>query len=73
MERSPVGLRHVLLLAAGVVLAVVAVARLTAFVPPLDELLGFAPVVIVGLLIATAGLLLLALRPRRDRRPPGQG
>lgn len=60
-----IGWRQVLLLAAAIVLAVVIVGRLTQLVGAVDDLLGFAPLVIVGLVVVTFSILYFALRPRR--------
>jgi multisubunit Na+/H+ antiporter MnhB subunit len=64
-EERGVGWRQVLLLAAAIVLAVIVVGRLTQLVGAVDDLLGFAPLVIVGLVAVTFTMLYLALRPRR--------
>jgi len=57
--------RDVVLVAALVVAGVVIFAWATGFVPALDDAIGLAPVVIVGLALVTAAVLLRALRPRR--------
>jgi len=57
--------RDVVLVAALVVAGVVTFAWATGFVPALDDAIGLAPVVIVGLVLVTAAVLLRALRPRR--------
>jgi FtsH-binding integral membrane protein len=59
--------RQVVLLLAVMVLAVLGLAALSGFVKPLDDLLGNSPIVIVGLVVVTAGVLVLALRPRPGR------
>ncbi|MEO8625214.1 MAG: hypothetical protein ABI452_00795 [Candidatus Limnocylindrales bacterium] len=58
--------RDVLLAAALVVAGVLIVAWLTGFVPALDDVIGLAPVVIVGLIALTVLVLARALRPRRS-------
>jgi len=57
--------RDVLLVAALVVAGVLIVAWLTGLVPALDDAIGLAPVVIVGLVFVTLIVLARALRPRR--------
>ena len=57
--------RDVLLVAALVVAGVLIVAWLTGLVPALDDAIGLAPVVIVGLVVVTLIVLARALRPRR--------
>jgi len=49
-----------------IVAAVLVVARITGFVPALDDAIGLEPVVIFGLVVATIAVLLVALRPRRS-------
>jgi hypothetical protein len=61
--------RDVVLAAALVVAGVVIVAWLTGLVPALDDAIGLAPVVIVGLVVVTILVLARALWPRR----PGAG
>jgi hypothetical protein len=57
----------VLLLAAGIVLAVLAANLLSAAIPPLDRLLQVAPILVIGLVIATVVVLARALvRARRS-------
>ena len=59
--------RDVLLLAAGIVLAVLAANLLSAAIPPLDRLLQVAPILVIGLVIATVVVLARALvRARRS-------
>ena len=57
--------RDVLLAAALVVAGVLIVAWLTGLVPALDDVIGLAPVVIVGLVAVTILVLARALWPRR--------
>ena len=58
--------RDVVLAAALVVAGVLIVAWLTGLVPALDNAIGLAPVVIVGLIVVTVLVLARALvRPRR--------
>ncbi len=58
--------RDVVLAAALVVAGVLIVAWLTGLVPALDDLIGLAPVVIIGLVVVTITILVVALRPRRS-------
>jgi hypothetical protein len=64
--RPPARDRDVLLVAALVVATVLIVAWLTGFIPPLDDAIGLAPVIIVGLVVATIVVLARALLPRRS-------
>lgn len=57
--------RDVVLAAALVVAGVLIVAWLTGFIPPLDDAIGLAPVVIIGLVAVTVLVLFRALWPRR--------
>jgi hypothetical protein len=57
--------RDVLLAAALVVAGVLIVAWLTGLIPALDDAIGLAPVVIVGLVVVTLFVLARALWPRR--------
>ena len=57
--------RDVLIAAALVVAGVLIVAWLTGLIPVLDDAIGLAPVVIVGLVVVTALVLARALWPRR--------
>jgi hypothetical protein len=57
--------RDVLLVAALVVAGVLIVAWMTGLIPALDDAIGLAPVVIVGLLVVTVLVLARALWPRR--------
>ena len=57
--------RDVLLAAVLVVAGVLVVAWLTGLIPALDDAIGLAPVVIVGLVVVTLLVLARALRPRR--------
>ena len=59
--------RDVLLAAALVVAGVLIVAWLTGLVPPLDDAIGLAPVVIIGLVAVTILILARALWPHRPR------
>lgn len=54
-----------LLAAALVVAGVLIVAWLTGLIPALDNVIGLAPVIIVGLILVTIVVLIRALRPRR--------
>jgi hypothetical protein len=63
--QRPVRDRDVVLVAALVVSGVLIVALLTGLIPALDNAIGLAPVVIVGLLLVTIFVLVRALRPRR--------
>ena len=62
----PVRDRDVVLTAVVIVAAVLIVARITGFVPALDDAIGLEPVVIFGLVVATIAVLVVALRPRRS-------
>lgn len=59
--------RDVLIAAALVVAGVLIVAWLTGLIPALDDAIGLAPVVIVGLILVTILILARALWPRRPR------
>jgi hypothetical protein len=48
-----------------VVAVVIVVAWLTGLIPALDDAIGLAPVVIVGLVLVTLFVLIRALLPRR--------
>ena len=65
--RRPVRDRDVLLTAALIVAGVLIVARITGFVPALDDAIGLEPVVIVGMVVITIIVLVFALRPRRTK------
>ena len=65
--RRPVRDRDVLLTAALIVAGVLIVARITGFVPALDDAIGLEPVVIVGMIVITIIVLIFALRPRRSK------
>ena len=58
--------RDVLLAAALVVAGVLIVAWLTGLIPVLDDAIGLAPLVIVGLVVVTLLVLARALWPRRS-------
>ena len=60
--------RDVILAAVLVVAGVLAVAWLSGLLPALDSAIGFAPVVILGLLVVTALVLARALWPRGRER-----
>jgi len=64
--RRPVRDRDVYLTAALVVAVVLIVARLTGFFPALDDLIGLEPVVIVGLIVVTIVVMIIALRPKKS-------
>jgi hypothetical protein len=57
--------RKVVLLLAGVVVAVLALSVVSAYVAPIGEALRNVPLVIVALVVVTATVLFVALRPRR--------
>ncbi|HUP82827.1 MAG TPA: hypothetical protein VM284_01400 [Candidatus Limnocylindria bacterium] len=57
--------REVLVAAALVVAGVLLVAWLTGLIPVLDDAIGLAPLVIVGLVVVTLAVLGRALWPRR--------
>ena len=57
--------RDVVIAAALVVAGVLIVAWLSGLVPVLDDAIGLAPLVIVGLVVVTIIVLVRALRPRR--------
>jgi FtsH-binding integral membrane protein len=57
--------RTVLIVAAAVVLAVIAFAWITDLIPPVREALSFQPLIVIGLIVATLAVLVIALRPRR--------
>ena len=64
--RKPVRDREVVLAAALVVAFVLAVAWLTGLVPALDDAIGLAPVVILGLIVVTVFVLIRAVLPKRS-------
>ena len=55
-----------LVTAALVVAGVLIVARITGFVPALDDAIGLEPLIIVFLIVVTIAVLVMALRPRRS-------
>lgn len=57
--------RDVVIVAALVVAGVLIVAWLSGLIPVLDDAIGLAPVVIVGLVVVTLFVLVRALWPRR--------
>ena len=57
--------RQVVIILAVIVAAVIVFAFISDAIGPLGDALRGAPVVIVGLVIVTAAVLFLALRPRR--------
>jgi hypothetical protein len=65
-RNRPVRDRDVILTAALVIAAVLIIARVTGLVPALDDAIGLEPVVIVGLIVVTIAVLVIALRPRRS-------
>jgi FtsH-binding integral membrane protein len=65
-RNRPVRDRDVIVTAAVVIAAVLIIARVTGFVPALDDVIGLEPVVIVGLIVVTIAVLVVALRPRRS-------
>ena len=64
-RRGRVRDRQVILAAVAVVLFVLALRALSEYVPAVADLLGSAPVLIVALVVVTALVLFLALRPRK--------
>ena len=56
--------RDVVLVAALVVAGVVIFAWLTGLIPMLDNAVGLAPVIIVGLIVVTVVVLIRTARPR---------
>ena len=64
-QNRPVRDRDVVVTAALVIAAVLIIARVTGFVPALDDLIGLEPLVIIALVIVTIAVLVIALRPRR--------
>ena len=65
-NRRPVRDRDVLLTAALIVAGVLIVARITGFVPALDDAIGLEPVVIVGLVVVTVAVLVIAAAPGKS-------
>jgi hypothetical protein len=65
-RNRPVRDRDVIVTALLVIAGVLIVARISGFVPALDDAIGLEPVVIIGLVIATIAVLIVALRPRRS-------
>ena len=65
-RNRPVRDRDVVVTAALVIAAVLIIARVTGFVPVLDDLIGLEPLVIIALVVVTIGVLVIALRPRRS-------
>ena len=63
-QRPRVRDRDVVLVAALIVSGVLIVAWLTGLIPVLDNAIGLAPVVIIGLLLVTAVVLLRTARSR---------
>jgi undecaprenyl pyrophosphate phosphatase UppP len=57
--------RAVLLVAIAVVIAVIAFAWVTDLIPPVRDALTQQPVVLLGLIVGTVLILVIALRPRR--------
>jgi Mg/Co/Ni transporter MgtE len=64
-QRRPVRDRDVLLAAVLVVAFVLIFAWLTGLIPVLDNAIGLAPVVIVGMIVVTVVVLIRALLPKR--------
>jgi hypothetical protein len=64
-RKRPVRDRDVLITAALVIAGVLIFARITGFVPVLDDAIGLEPLVIIGLVVVTIAVLVVALRPRR--------
>jgi hypothetical protein len=66
--RPTVGARQVVLLAAAAVAVVLGLQLISWFVQPLDDALGYVPLVIVALVVVTVFILYRVLRPgaRRD-------
>ena len=63
--RRPVRDRDVVLAAVLVVAFVLAIAWLTGLIPALDNAIGLAPVVIIGMILVTVVVLARAVLPRR--------
>ena len=57
--------RQVVLILATIVVAVIVFAFISDAVGPLGDAMRGAPVVIIGLILVTAAVLILTLRPRR--------
>ncbi len=64
-SRRPVRDRDVLIAAALVVAGVLIFAWLTGLIPALDDAVGLAPLIILGMIVVTVSVLVVALRPRR--------
>ncbi len=58
--------RDVVITAAVAIAAVLIVARITGFIPALDDAIGLAPVIIVIMVVVTILVLVRALLPRRS-------
>jgi hypothetical protein len=65
--RSPIGMRRVVLATAAAVVIVLGLQVVSQAIRPLDDALGFMPILIVGLVVVTAYVLFRALRPRRGQ------
>ena len=66
MTPRQAGWRHVLALAAVIVIGVLALQVVSMFVPVVGDLLGVYPTVIVVLVVVTVAVVGLALRARRS-------
>jgi hypothetical protein len=66
VRNRPVRDRDVLITAALVIAGVLIFARITGLVPALDDAIGLEPLVIIGLVVVTIAVLVVALRPRRS-------
>ncbi len=64
-ERRPVRDRDVVLAAVLVVAFVLIFAWLTGLIPVLDNAIGLAPVIIVGMIVVTVIVLIRAVMPKR--------
>ncbi len=65
-SRRPVRDRDVVITAALIVAGVLIVARVTGFIPALDDAIGLEPVIIVGMVVLTILVLVRALLPGRS-------
>jgi hypothetical protein len=64
-QRRPVRDRDVVLAAVLVVALVLIFAWLTGLIPALDNAIGLAPVVIIGMIVVTIVVLIRAVMPKR--------
>jgi polyferredoxin len=63
--RPPIGMRHVVLATAAAVVVVLALQIISQAIQPLDDALGFLPILIVTLIAVTIVVLFRTLRPHR--------